>query len=88
MDTHLAVGLSVARGEADASLGIEAAARSCNLDFIPLFRERYDLVIPITDYRSQLLAPLLSTVISDEFRDVVNKVGGYDTSQTGMTTFL
>ena len=88
MDTHLAVGLSVARGEADAALGIEAAARSCNLDFVPLFRERYDLVIPVANYRSKLLSPLLVTAIGDEFREVVNKAGGYDTSQTGTTTFL
>jgi molybdate-binding protein/DNA-binding transcriptional regulator YhcF (GntR family) len=88
METHLAVGLNVARGEADAALGIEAAARSCDLDFLPLFRERYDLVIPIASYRSQLLAPLLETVVSEEFKEVVNRVGGYDTSQTGMTVFL
>jgi len=88
MDTHLAVGLCVARGEADAALGIEAAARSCSLDFIPLFRERYDLVIPVANYRSKLLSPLMITAISDEFREVVNKAGGYDTSQTGTTTFL
>jgi len=88
LDTHLAVGLSIAHGEADVALGIEAAARSCNLDFLPLFRERYDLVIPITNYRSEMLAPILSTVISDEFKAVVNKAGGYDTSQTGATSFL
>jgi molybdate-binding protein/DNA-binding transcriptional regulator YhcF (GntR family) len=88
LDTHLAVGLSVAKGEADTALGIEAAARSCNLDFIPLFRERYDLVMPATVYRSQLLSPLLSTVNSDEFKAVVDKAGGYDTSQTGTTAFL
>lgn len=88
MDTHLAVGLCVARGEADTALGIEAAARSCNLDFIPLFRERYDLVIPIAHYKSKLLAPLLSMANSDEFREVVNQAGGYDTSQTGTTSFI
>ena len=88
LDTHLAVGLSIAHGEADVALGIEAAARSCNLDFLPLFRERYDLVIPMANYRSEMLAPILSTVISDEFKAVVNKAGGYDTSQTGATSFL
>ena len=88
MDTHLAVGLSIAHGEADVTLGIEAAARSCNIDFLPLFRERYDLVIPLANYRSELLAPLLRAVISDEFKAVVNKAGGYDTSQTGATSFL
>jgi len=88
MDTHLAVGTAIARGEADVALGIEAAARSCNLDFLPLFRERYDLVMPRENYRSKLLAPLLSTIISDEFREVVDKAGGYDTTQTGAVTFL
>lgn len=88
METHLAVGLSVSRGEADVALGIEAAARSFDLDFVPLFRERYDLVIPLASYRSKLLAPLLDTVVSEEFKEVVNKVGGYDTSQTGTTAFL
>jgi molybdate-binding protein/DNA-binding transcriptional regulator YhcF (GntR family) len=88
MDTHLAVGMAISHGEADVALGIEAAARSCKLDFLPLFRERYDLVMPRDNYRSELCAPFLSTVISDEFREVVNKVGGYDTSQTGTVTFL
>jgi putative molybdopterin biosynthesis protein len=88
MDTHLAVGLSIAHGEADVALGIEAAARSCNLDFLPLFRERYDLVIPIANYRGQLLAPLLRAVVSAEFKAIVDKAGGYDTSQTGATSFL
>jgi molybdate-binding protein/DNA-binding transcriptional regulator YhcF (GntR family) len=88
MDTHLAVGLSIAHGEADVALGIEAAARSCNIDFLPLFRERYDLVIPISNYRSELLAPLLHTVTTDEFKAVVDKAGGYDTANTGATSFL
>jgi putative molybdopterin biosynthesis protein len=88
MDTHLAVGLSIAHGEADAALGIEAAARSCNIDFLPLFRERYDLIIPIANYRSGVLAPFLKVIISEEFKAVVDKSGGYDTSQTGATSFL
>jgi len=88
METHLAVGLSISRGEADVALGIEAAARSCDLDFKPLFWERYDLVIPISGYRDKLLKPLLDAVVSEEFKEVVNKAGGYDTSQTGATAFL
>jgi len=88
MDTHLAVASSIAKGEADTGLGIEAAARSCNLDFIPLFRERYDLVIPKEHYSSTLLAPLLELVTKDDFKRVVDQAGGYDMEQTGMTTFL
>jgi putative molybdopterin biosynthesis protein len=88
MNTHVAAGLSITRGEADVALGIEAAARSCNLDFLPLFRERYDLVMPRVNYRSRLLAPLLNIVVSDEFRAVIDKVGGYDTTETGTVTYL
>ncbi len=88
LDTHLAVGSAITRGDADVGLGIEAAARSCGLDFLPLFRERYDLVIPASTYRSRRLAPMLQIIRSDEFKKAVDEVGGYDTSQTGATTFL
>ena len=88
LDTHLSVALAVAHGKADVGLGIEAAASSCGLGFIPLFRERYDLVMLKKDYQSQLFAPFLEIVTSDEFRKVVNQVGGYDTSQTGLTAFF
>jgi molybdate-binding protein/DNA-binding transcriptional regulator YhcF (GntR family) len=87
-DTHLAIASSIAHGKADIGLGIEAAARSCNLDFIPLFRERYDLVIPMANYRSPRLASMLQIIASSEFKKIVDRVGGYDTSQTGTTTFL
>jgi molybdate-binding protein/DNA-binding transcriptional regulator YhcF (GntR family) len=88
VNTHVAAALTVTRGEADVALGIEAAARSCNLEFLPLFRERYDLVMPRANYRSRLLAPFLNTVVSDEFRAIIDKVGGYDTTETGAVTYL
>lgn len=87
LDTHVAVATSIARGEADCGLGIQAAASACDLGFIPLFRERYDLVIPEEHFRSILLFPLISIVSSSEFRNTIGKVEGYDSSQTGATTF-
>ena len=87
LNTHLAVASSIRGNEADAALGIEAAARSYDLGFLPLFRERYDLIIPKPYYSSKLLSPLIRTITGSEFKEVVNQVGGYDTSQTGMTTF-
>ncbi len=88
LDTHLAVASQIARGDADAGLGIKAAALSSGLDFIPMFRERYDLVIPVANFRSPRLAPMLAIINSDEFKKIVDGVGGYDTSQTGATSFL
>jgi molybdate-binding protein/DNA-binding transcriptional regulator YhcF (GntR family) len=86
MDTHLAVATAISRREADVGLGIEAAARQCDIGFLPLFRERYDLVIPIAGYRGKLV-PLLEIVASEDFRKAVTDAGGYDTSQTGATIF-
>jgi molybdate-binding protein/DNA-binding transcriptional regulator YhcF (GntR family) len=87
VDTHLSVARAIAGGDADVGLGIEAAARACHLDFLPLFEERYDLVMPIEKYRSKRLAPILKTVKSHSFRSLVAGIGGYDTSQTGAVSF-
>lgn len=85
--THLSVARAIAKGGADLGLGIEAAARACELDFIPLFKERYDLVMPIEKYRSKRLAPILKTVGSPGFKSLVAGIGGYDASQTGVVSF-
>ena len=81
--THLAVAAAVKGGAADAGLGILAAARALGLDFVPLFQERYDLIIPLEYYESDLLAPVLEVIRSDRFRDAVEALGGYDTSIMG-----
>ncbi|MDJ8954086.1 substrate-binding domain-containing protein, partial [Clostridium perfringens] len=65
LDTHLAVGMTIVKGEADAGMGIQAAAHSCNLDFIPATVEKFDLVIPMANYRSPLFAPLLEIINSE-----------------------
>ena len=81
--THLAVAAAVKAGLADVGLGILAAARALDLEFIPLLRERYDLVVPDSYYRSSLLKPLLDLITSEEFKKDVETLGGYDTSETG-----
>jgi len=88
LDTHLAVAGSIARGEADAGLGLEAAASTSGLDFQPLLWERYDMVIPAENYRSNLLAPLLRILSSDAFKRLVDAAGGYDTSETGLVDLI
>ena len=87
LDTHLEVATSITQGIVDVGLGIEAAANTCGLGFLPLFQERYDLVIPMVNYHSRLICSLIEIISSEDFKKVVNNVGGYDTSQTGITTF-
>ncbi|GIV70667.1 molybdopterin biosynthesis protein [Caldilinea sp.] len=83
--THLAVAAAVRSGAADCGLGILAAARALDLDFVPLFDERYDLVIPQEHYESPLLQPLLE-IIRDRasgFAAAVESLGGYGVEQMG-----
>jgi molybdate-binding protein/DNA-binding transcriptional regulator YhcF (GntR family) len=88
VDTHLAIARNIAGGKADVGLGIEAAARACHIDFLPLYRERYDLVIPVENHKDKRLAPLLNVIGGKDFQKAVTEAGGYDTSQTGTTTFV
>jgi molybdopterin molybdotransferase/putative molybdopterin biosynthesis protein len=81
--THLAVAAAVVGGTADTGLGILAAARALGLDFVPLLKERYDLVIPRDVYDSDLLTPLLAIIRGPDFRTQVESLGGYDASQMG-----
>ena len=81
--THLAVAAAIASGRADCGLGIAAAAQALDLDFIPLFQERYDLVIPEVYYHGPLLAPLLELLHDPAFRHAVAGMPGYDISDMG-----
>ena len=86
-NTHLAVAGIIAEGEADVGLGIEAAARSCDLDFVPLFKERYDLITPAQKYNREPVSHLVSMIKSQGFKKAFKYIGGYDTSETGTLTF-
>jgi putative molybdopterin biosynthesis protein len=54
------------------------------LDFVPLLKERYDLVVPRAYYESDLLRPLLDLIRGPAFRQQVEALGGYDASQMGV----
>jgi putative molybdopterin biosynthesis protein len=69
-------------------LAVLAAARKFNLDFIPLFVERFDLVIPDEHYQSALLLPALDYLHSAQFRSSIQGLGGYDPQDTGKDTRL
>jgi putative molybdopterin biosynthesis protein len=81
--THLAVAAAIASGRVDCGLGIAAAAQALELDFIPLFQERYELVIPAEFYADALLAPLFIILEDPDFRQAVAALPGYDISRMG-----
>ncbi len=81
--THLAVAVAVASGRADAGLGIRAAASALGLDFMPLFEERYDLVIPQAYVEAEVLRPLVDLLEDPGFRRAVAELPGYDVGVMG-----
>jgi putative molybdopterin biosynthesis protein len=81
--THMSVAVAVLSGRADAGLGIMAAARALDLDFIPVVTEEYDLVIPDRFYSTGKIQVLLDTIQSRDFKEKVTALGGYDTGNTG-----
>jgi len=82
--THLAVAAAVSSGRVDCGLCIAAAAGALDLDFIPLFDERYELVIPRAYLDSDLLAPLFTLARDENFHQAVLALPGYDVSQMGV----
>ena len=81
--THTAAAAAVAGGTADVGLGVLAAARALKLDFIPLARERYDLLILLSFAQSEGFHVMMAAIKDSGFRERVEGLGGYDLSRSG-----
>jgi len=81
--THMAVAVAVLSGSADTGLGIHAAAKALDLDFIPVVTEQYDLVIPVEYMELEMIRILLEIINSSDFQTQARLLGGYHTEMTG-----
>jgi len=81
------VALAVADGKADAGLAIETVARQYRLDFLPLFRERYDLAVWRRDWFEPPLQKLLTFARTAAFAERAAELGGYETSGLGTVRY-
>ena len=85
--THLAVGLEVLSGRADAALGIKAVASLLNLDFIPVRKERYDLLILKDRFFDKPIQKFLGFLQDEAFKNLASTLDGYDLGMTGKMVF-
>ena len=85
--THMAVAVSVLSGSEDTGLGIYAAAKALDLDFIPVVTEQYDLVVPLEYFETEAVQILLDIINSPAFKQRVEALGGYSTTRTGEIIF-
>ena len=81
--SHRAAAEAVASGSADASFGIEAAARARGLDFVPLAREQYFLVTLQHALDQPQVQTLLSLLKSPAWRAQLNALPGYAAEGSG-----
>ncbi len=81
VNTHTACARAVVGGEADAALGLQASATNEGLGFLPLFYERYDLVIP--DDQLPVVQPLIDTLVTGAFRSWTTGLAGYELAHAG-----
>ena len=81
--THMNLAVSVLSGAATAGLGIMAAARALDLDFVPVVKEQYDIIIPTSYVDDPKIQLFLDIARSGAFRERVKKMGGYDPNKSG-----
>jgi putative molybdopterin biosynthesis protein len=80
---HLQVASAVAAGLADAGVASEPAARAYGLAFVPLARERFNLVIPAEHAASREAQALLRVLTSPWLLAQLASIPGYDASTCG-----
>lgn len=81
--THLAVAALVADGSADCGLGIYAAARALECDFVPVATEPYELALRAESLDDPRIATLLAAMRDPALRAAIDALGGYDAARAG-----
>jgi putative molybdopterin biosynthesis protein len=84
-DTDLAQ--RIRDGEGDVGLGCEASALGAGLAFVPLAKERFDVLMRRRDFFEPPLQALFVFARSAAFRKRAEQLGGYDVSHTGSVVF-
>jgi molybdate-binding protein len=81
VNTHTEAAVLIETGKADTALGLQAAAYQHGLDFIPLFEERYDLVLPREQEKT--ISTVLNYIQALDFRRTLDSLTGYNTAHSG-----
>ena len=79
--THIEAALLVKNNQADAGIGLQAAAYQFELGFIPLFEERYDFVF--LKEHEKICSPLLDEIQTSQFRRRLTTLTGYNSFRSG-----
>ncbi len=81
--SHLEAAGRVAAGTADVAPGPRSAAQALGLDFVPVQRERFDLVVPDPYLNHPAIVALIAVARQGPFRAELSALGGYDPAHAG-----
>jgi molybdate-binding protein len=81
--THAAVAAYVASDMADVSIGVEAAARQFDLDFVRLITEDYLFICKKHILELEPMKRVLAVMRSSEFRNAISELPGYRCTDAG-----
>ena len=79
--------IAVQHGHVDAVFGAQSAAQSFGLGFVPVLRERVDLLVNRRSYFEPPLQALLRFCATPAFADYAKELGGYDLSANGLVVW-
>jgi len=80
---HMELGLEILTNKADAGPGIRPVAKILGLDFIPVCKERFDLLVTKERFFDQGIQLFLSLLKGKVIQATAEEYGGYDLSMTG-----
>ncbi|WP_068620020.1 substrate-binding domain-containing protein [Paenibacillus tuaregi] len=82
--SHMGVAGKVSAGEADVGVGTEKTAQMMgSIDFVPMIKEHYDLVVLKNSHTEPWIPRLLEVMNSDALKIELGSIQGYDLSLTG-----
>jgi putative molybdopterin biosynthesis protein len=85
--TEADIATAIADGSADCGLAIGAAARRFGLDFVPLTRERFDILCSRRTYFEPQLQRLFAFTRTEAFTQRAEALGSYDIRDCGAVAF-
>ncbi len=83
VSTHMEVGLAVLAGEADAGIATAAISTLLGLGFLPIVRERFDMICDQSVFFQKGVQALIETLTDEGFRRRVEKLRSYDFQSAG-----
>lgn len=88
MNTHMAVAVTVKSGSADTGLGVLSVAKAMDLDFIPVCYESYDFLVRESSLNDEKIKKFIQVLKSIEFKNEVEKLGGYGFDNIGEIIYI